>query len=86
MDIGLGIWTDSEQRYYPMEVVQAGGGAIVDVFDGKRLVVYVEPGSYGLHAFFTEEQTASSDGSRVTVGASRAGYPTQAGSAESAAG
>ncbi|HAC07265.1 MAG TPA: DUF3179 domain-containing protein [Gemmatimonadetes bacterium] len=68
MDIGLGIWTDSEQRYYPMEVVQAGGGAIVDVFDGRRLVVYVEPGIYGLDAFFTEEQTASTDGTLVTVG------------------
>jgi len=68
MDIGLGIWTDSEQRYYPMEVVQAAGGAIVDVFDGQRLVVYVEPGVYGLDAFFTEEETASSDGSSVMVG------------------
>ena len=68
MSIGLGIWTDSEQRYYPMEAVQGAGGAIVDSFDGRRVVVYVEPGSYSLDAFFTEEQTASADGSRITVG------------------
>ena len=68
MEIGLGVWTDSERRYYTIEAVQAAGGDIVDVFDGKRLVVYVEPGSYSLDAFFTEEQTASTDGSRVTVG------------------
>ena len=68
MSIGLGVWTDSEQRYYPMEAVQAAGGAIVDSFDGRRVVVYVEPGSYSLDAFFTEEQTASADGSRITIG------------------
>ncbi len=68
MEIGLGVWTDSEQRYFTLEAVQAAGGAIVDSFDGKRLVVYVESGSYGLDAFFTEEQTASTDGSRVKVG------------------
>jgi len=68
MEIGLGVWTDSEQRYYTIEAVRAAGGAIVDTFDGRRLVVYVEPGSYSLDAFFTEEQTASTDGSRVTVG------------------
>ncbi len=56
MEIGLGVWTDSEQRYFPLEAVQAAGGAIVDGFDGRRLVVYVESGSYGLDAFFTEEQ------------------------------
>ncbi len=68
MDIGLGVWTESEQRYYPMEAVQAGGGAIVDNFDERGLVVYVDPGSYSLEAFFTEEETVSVDGSRVTVG------------------
>ena len=68
MDIGLGVWTDSEQRYYPMEAVLAAGGALVDDFDGTRLVVYVEPGVYSLDAFFTEEQTVSVDGSNITVG------------------
>ena len=68
MDIGLGVWTDSEQRYYPMEAVQAAGAALVDDFDGRRLIVYVEPGAYSLDAFFTEEQTVSAEGSRLTVG------------------
>ena len=68
MDIGLGVWTGSEQRYYPLEAVQAGGGAIVDDFEGRRLVVYMNPGAYALEAFFTEEETASIDGSRVMVG------------------
>ena len=28
MDIGLGVWTESEQRYYPLEAVQAAGAAL----------------------------------------------------------
>jgi hypothetical protein len=68
MDIGLGVWTESEALYYPMEAVQAAGGAIVDDFDGRRLLVYVEPGTYSLDAFFTEEETVIVEDSRLTVG------------------
>ena len=68
MDIGLGVWTESEALYYPMEAVQAAGGAIVDDFDGRRLLVYVEPGTYSVDAFFTEEETVIVEDSRLTVG------------------
>ncbi len=69
MDIGLGVWTESEALYYPMEVVQAAGGAIVDDFDGRRLLVYVEPGTYALDAFFTEEEAVSVEDSSLKLGA-----------------
>ena len=68
MDIGLGVWTESEALYYPMEAIQAAGGALIDDFDGRRLVVYVEPGVYSLDAFFTEEETVSVEDSRLGVG------------------
>ena len=68
MDIGLGVWTESEALYYPMEAIQATGGALIDDFDGRRLVVYVEPGVYSLDAFFTEEETVSVEDSRLRVG------------------
>ncbi len=68
MDIGLGVWTESEALYYPMEVVQAAGGAIVDDFDGRRLLVYVEPGTYALDAFFTEEEAVSVEDSSLKLG------------------
>jgi hypothetical protein len=51
-----------------MEVVQAAGGAIVDDFDGRRLLVYVEPETYALDGFFTEKETVSVEDSRVMVG------------------
>ncbi len=68
MDIGLGIWTESEALYYPMEAVQSAGGAIFDDFDGRRLLVYVEPGTYALDAFFTEEETVSMEDSSLRLG------------------
>ena len=68
MDIGLGVWAGSEARYYQMEVVQSAGGALVDDFDGRRLVVYVEPGAYALDGFFTEEETVAVEDSRLMVG------------------
>ena len=68
MDIGIGVWTEAEQRYYPIEAVHAAGGALVDDFDGRRLVVYVEPSAYSLDAFFTEERTVSVDDSYLMVG------------------
>ena len=51
-----------------LEAIQAGGGSLIDDFDGRRLVVYVEPGVYSLDAFFTEEETVSVEDSRLTVG------------------
>ena len=51
-----------------MEAVQAAGGAIVDDFAGRRLLVYVEPGTYALDAFFTEEETVTVEDSRLRIG------------------
>ena len=68
MDIGLGVWTESEARYYQMEAIQTAGGALIDEFDGRRLVVYVEPGVYSRDAFFTERETVSVEDSRLRVG------------------
>ncbi|HBX98743.1 MAG TPA: hypothetical protein DEG93_00140, partial [Gammaproteobacteria bacterium] len=30
MDMGLGIWTDSSQRYYPLETLRSEGSYLVD--------------------------------------------------------
>ena len=65
MDIGLGVWTESEARYYRMETIQENGGVLVDDFDGRRLLVYVERQFGALAAVFTESLTAELDGSDV---------------------
>ncbi len=67
MDIGLGVWTETEARYYPMETVQENGGVLIDEFDGRRLLVYVERQFGALAALFTESGTAEADGSDVRL-------------------
>jgi hypothetical protein len=43
MDMGLGIWTDTLRRYYPMERIRERGEAFVDQVGGRNVLVYVEP-------------------------------------------
>ena len=43
MDMGLGIWTDSSQRYYPLETLRSEGSYLVDTVDGRDLLVILEP-------------------------------------------
>ena len=59
MDIGLGIWTDTTTRYYPMDRVREQGDALVDVVDGRHVLVYIEPETATLAALFV-------DGTEVT--------------------
>ena len=67
MELGLGVWTDSEARYYPMETVEANGGALIDHFDGRSLLVYLEAGFGGLVALFVESATATAEDSSVQL-------------------
>ena len=43
MDMGLGVWTDSSQRYYPLETLRSQGNYMVDTVDGRDLLVVLEP-------------------------------------------
>ena len=37
MDLGLGIWTDTTRRYYPVERIREHGEALIDEIDGRQL-------------------------------------------------
>jgi len=43
MDMGLGIWTGSSQRYYPVETLRNRGNYLVDNVDGRDLLIFLEP-------------------------------------------
>jgi hypothetical protein len=58
MDIGLGIWSGSTARYYPMERIRARGEAFIDTFDGKTVLIYVDPESNVPAALFVDATTA----------------------------
>ena len=50
MDIGIGLWTDDEARYYPLDMVRANDRAIEDTFAGERVLIYIDPTTFVLSA------------------------------------
>lgn len=62
MDIGIGLWGDGGARYYPMETVVAQGGALLDRFDGKTVLVYNDPTARALLALNTDADGVRWDG------------------------
>lgn len=51
MDLGLGLWTDRDATYYPMDRVREEGRAIVDSFNGENVLVFIDPKTFVLSAF-----------------------------------
>lgn len=43
LDIGLGVWTPTTQRYYSFNTLSEQDNVIFDTVDGQPLVVYVDP-------------------------------------------
>ena len=43
LDIGLGVWFETNARYYPLEKLKAHGNAIIDTVNGHRILVYIDP-------------------------------------------
>src|SRR5687767_3747923 len=58
MDIGLGVWTGSVRRYYPMEFLRQRGGAFIDQIEGRSMLVYVEPETAAPAAMFVRAKGA----------------------------
>ena len=59
MDMGLGVWTDSARCYYPLAGLRAQDGALVHEFDGRSLLLYIDPLSQVPSAFYTTATAVS---------------------------
>ena len=76
MDLGMGIWTGEEARYYPYERITASENAVLDDFAGRQVVVYLDPSAYALAAAYIDTDGISweenvlrfSDGSYIEGG------------------
>lgn len=62
MDLGLGLWTDEAAMYYPMDRVRARDRAVVDAFDGRRVLVYIDPKTFVPSAFLVDGDDPEWDG------------------------
>jgi hypothetical protein len=62
MEMGLGLWSGEQARYYPMPVVAAWDNIVFDDFAGENVLIYYDPSAYALLAERTEASGARWDG------------------------
>ncbi|NNF13092.1 MAG: DUF3179 domain-containing protein [Gemmatimonadetes bacterium] len=62
MDLGLGLWTDENATYYPMDRVREEGRALVDTFNGENVLVFIDPKTFVLSAFIVSGGDPAWDG------------------------
>jgi hypothetical protein len=67
LDMGLGVWAEGVYCYYPSARISAAGGALIDVFDGHRLLVYRMPGSAAPMALFTQAEAVKWEGKTLLL-------------------
>jgi hypothetical protein len=67
MDMGLGIWTETTHRYYPVERIRERGDAFVDQLDGRAVLIYIEPESSTPYALFVTAKTAKLQGKEIRL-------------------
>ena len=67
MDMGLGVWSDTASRYYPLDLLKARGGVLLDRFDDKKMLVYLDPVSGTPTPLFVDVQKAEWDGDALRL-------------------
>lgn len=58
MELGLGVWTNSVHRYYPVARIREHGGAIIDRLDGRRVLIFIDSESNTPAALFVSATSA----------------------------
>jgi hypothetical protein len=71
LDLGLGVWSTSARRYYPMETVLAASNAVVDEFGDRTLVVYYSAREGGMDTFYAPTSSARWEGDELRLDGGR---------------
>ena len=58
MELGLGVWTATTRRYYPVARIREHGGAFLDRLDGRTVLIYIDPESNTPAALFVKSASA----------------------------
>jgi hypothetical protein len=58
LEAGLGIWSKKSARFYPVAALHANDNILFDTFDGRRILIYVDPESAHPDAIYTHASKA----------------------------
>jgi hypothetical protein len=67
MELGLGIWSGTTRRYYPVTRIRDKGGAFIDRLDGREVLIYIDSESNTPSALFVKSATAKVQGDEVLL-------------------
>ncbi len=67
MELGLGIWSGTTRRYYPVTRIREKGGAFIDRLDGREVLIYIDSESNTPSALFVKSATARMQGEDVLL-------------------
>jgi hypothetical protein len=67
LEMGLGIWTDTTQRYYSFKHLIAADNVVFDRVDGQPLVVYVDPETSVPCAVYLDAQQGRWEGNKLRL-------------------
>ena len=66
LEVGIGVWrSEAVARYYPMSVVRATGGFVLDTLGGRRILVYYDPATRALAALESNARSAKWEGKEL---------------------
>jgi len=67
MELGLGVWTATTRRYYPVARIREHGGAFLDRLDGRPVLIYIDPESNTPAALFVKSASAKMQDKNVLL-------------------
>jgi hypothetical protein len=67
MELGLGIWSATTRRYYPVTRIQEKGGALIDHLGGREVLIYIDSESNTPSALFVKSAKAEMQGDDVLL-------------------
>ena len=71
MDMGLGVWSEGAQRYYPIETLRERGNYVLDEFDGQKTLIYLDPVTSTPRAIFVEATDVSFQDNAIVLDGGR---------------
>lgn len=66
-DMGLGVWTKTCARYYAFSSLNASNNALIDHFNDRNLIVYIDPENGVPGAFYTDATSAQWRGDQLAL-------------------